>query len=105
MPLQTPDVGVNVLLIGNGAREHALAKAIKNSKQKPRLHCFMGSRNPGMLDCSESSFLGDITDKTAVCEFADKVKATIAIIGPAAPLAAGITDILLLLLGLRVPKL
>src|SRR3989344_6238341 len=94
MPLQTPDVGVNVLLIGNGAREHALAEAIKNSKQKPRLHCFMGSRNPGMLDCSDSSFTGDITDKAAICAFADKVKATIAIIGPEAPLAAGVTDAL-----------
>ena len=87
-------MGVNVLLIGSGAREHALAEGIKNSKQKPRLHCFMGSRNPGMLDCSDSSFTGDIKDKIAVCAFADKVKATIAIIGPEAPLAAGVADAL-----------
>lgn len=88
-------VGVNVLLIGSGAREHAIAEAIKRSTKKPRLHCFMSSRNTGMLDCSESSFIGDITNADVITSFAAKVKATIAVIGPEASLAAGVADALL----------
>ena len=87
-------MGANILLIGNGAREHALAEAIKNSKHKPRLHCFMNARNPGLLNCSESSFVGDITNPEEILQFATKVRATLAVIGPEAPLAAGVTDAL-----------
>ena len=37
----------NILLVGNGAREHALAEAILRSGQTPRLFSFMKANNPG----------------------------------------------------------
>jgi len=42
----------NILLIGNGAREHALAEAITRSPQKPQLFSFMKSNNPGIASLS-----------------------------------------------------
>ena len=34
----------NILLVGNGAREHAMAEAISRSEQKPRLFSFMKAK-------------------------------------------------------------
>ena len=48
---------VNILLIGNGAREHAIAEVITNSPQKPRLFSYMKANNPGIAKLSEQEFL------------------------------------------------
>jgi phosphoribosylamine--glycine ligase len=48
----------NVLLIGNGAREHALAEVITRSEQKPKLFSFMKSNNPGIASLSAKTMLG-----------------------------------------------
>ena len=47
----------NVLLIGNGAREHAIAEAVKRSNRQPRLFSFMKSNNPGIASLSEKFLL------------------------------------------------
>jgi phosphoribosylamine--glycine ligase len=39
----------NVLLVGNGAREHAMAEAIMRSRQNPHLFSFMKANNPGIV--------------------------------------------------------
>ena len=44
---------VNVLLIGNGAREHAIAEAIASSARGPRLCAYMKANNPGIASLSE----------------------------------------------------
>ena len=50
----------NILLIGNGAREHALAEAITRSEQKPKLFSFMKSNNPGIASLSEKTIVGQL---------------------------------------------
>ncbi len=55
-----------VLLIGNGAREHAIAEAILRSEQKPRLYSFMKTKNPGIASVSEVVCIGRHDDPAGV---------------------------------------
>ena len=45
----------NILLVGNGAREHAIAEAILRSKQNPHLFSYMKSNNPGICSLSATN--------------------------------------------------
>ena len=45
---------LNILLIGNGAREHAIAEAIMRSGHRPRLFSYMKANNPGIASLSEN---------------------------------------------------
>ncbi len=83
-----------VLIVGSGAREHAIALALARSPQQPKLLCFSGARNPGIVSLCSEYGVGSITDPAAVASFASKHQATIAVIGPEAPLAAGVADAL-----------
>ena len=83
-----------ILVIGSGAREHAIAVALARSPQKPELVCFGSARNPGIDLLCIAYVVGDITDAEMVAEFAVMHKATLAVIGPEAPLAAGVADVL-----------
>jgi phosphoribosylamine---glycine ligase len=84
-----------VLIVGSGAREHAIALALARSAQQPKLLCFSNALNPGIASFSLEYGIGSITDPAAVASFAHEHKATLAVIGPEAPLAAGVTDALL----------
>ena len=83
-----------VLIVGSGAREHAIAAALARSPQSPALFCFSGSHNPGIAALASAYGLGNITEPDAVVTFALAQSATLAIIGPEAPLAAGVADAL-----------
>jgi len=83
-----------ILLIGNGAREHALAEAITRSAQKPRLFAFMKSNNPGIASLSEKARLGSYADLDSITEFATENKIEFAVIGPEDPLNNGVADAL-----------
>ncbi|WP_182277202.1 phosphoribosylamine--glycine ligase [Granulicella sp. 5B5] len=83
-----------ILIVGSGAREHAIAEALACSPQKPELICIGGARNPGIETLTSSYRMGDITDPNNVATFATEAAATLAIIGPEAPLAAGVADAL-----------
>lgn len=84
----------NILLIGNGAREHALAETISRSEQKPRLFSFMKSNNPGIASLSIKTVLGSYTDLEAIKGFAAENKIEFAVIGPEDPLNNGVVDAL-----------
>ncbi|HOE80093.1 MAG TPA: phosphoribosylamine--glycine ligase [Smithellaceae bacterium] len=84
----------NILLVGNGAREHAIAEAILRSKQNPHLFSYMKSNNPGIASLSAKTLLGGYADLTAITDFANKNKVEFAVIGPEDPLANGVTDAL-----------
>jgi phosphoribosylamine--glycine ligase len=84
----------NILLVGNGAREHALAEAISRSEQKPRLFCFMKTNNPGIASLSKKIKLGSYADLEAITGFAAKNKIELAVIGPEDPLNNGVVDAL-----------
>ena len=81
-----------VLIVGSGAREHAIAEALACSKHKPELLCFGAARNPGIQDLCNAYETGDLADTAAITAFASQHKATLAIIGPEATLAAGAAD-------------
>lgn len=85
---------IKVLLIGNGAREHAIAEAIRRSDQKHALYSFMKSNNPGIRLLSEKCELGDYNDMERLTEFAKHVAADICVVGPEAPLDFGAVDAL-----------
>ncbi len=84
----------NILLVGNGAREHALAEAIARSEQKPRLFSFMKTNNPGIASLSEKVKLGGYADLEAITRFAAENKIELAVIGPEDPLNNGVVDAL-----------
>ena len=84
----------NILLVGNGAREHALAEAISRSEQKPRLFSFMKTNNPGITSLSEKIKLGSYADLGAITGFATENKIEFAVIGPEDPLNNGVVDAL-----------
>jgi phosphoribosylamine---glycine ligase len=84
----------NILLVGNGAREHALAETILRSSQKPRLFSFMKANNPGIASLSEQIKLGSYSDLAAIAGFALENKVEFALIGPEDPLNNGVVDAL-----------
>ena len=80
---------MNVLLIGSGGREHALAWAISASPLLSRLYCAPG--NAGIAEVAECVAL-DAADHTAIVEFCRGRQIGLVIIGPEAPLVAGLAD-------------
>lgn len=90
----------NVLLLGNGGREHALAKAIMRSKKQKKLFGFFSAHNPKIIELCEQYYhteeknFGAETHWQTLIEMANKWNITHAIIGPDDPIAAGATDAL-----------
>src|SRR6201986_2730593 len=83
-----------ILIIGSGAREHAIAAALARSPQGPELFCFGSTRNPGIVDLCGAYAVGSVTDVAAILAFAEAHRPTLAVVGPEAPLAAGVADAL-----------
>src|SRR5919202_3002440 len=80
---------MNVLLIGQGGREHALAWALSASPLLDRLHAAPG--NAGIAEVAEIVPL-KVSDHTAVARFCRDKGVDLVVVGPEAPLAAGIVD-------------
>ena len=81
-----------VLLVGGGGREHAIARALSGSSAT--LYACAGNRNPGIARIAAGFETLETTNPTAVRSYAREVDATLAVIGPEAPLAAGVADAL-----------
>jgi len=84
----------HILLIGNGAREHALAEALIRSGQNPVLFAYMKANNPGIAQLAKAVCLGDYADLAAITDFARTSGAAFAVVGPEDPLQAGVVDAL-----------
>jgi phosphoribosylamine--glycine ligase len=80
---------MNVLVIGSGGREHALAWALSASPLLTKLYCAPG--NPGIAACAECVAL-DAADHRAIIDFCRSHTIGLAVIGPEAPLVAGLAD-------------
>ncbi len=83
---------MRILLVGNGAREHAIAEAI--CTQDVDLYAYMSRKNPGISRLCKDYALGDILDASAVSKWAGEHAIDLAIVGPEAPLEAGVVDAL-----------
>jgi phosphoribosylamine--glycine ligase len=82
-------VGLKVLIVGGGGREHALVWKIAQSPLVEKI--FAAPGNPGMAKDAELVPLP--VDETArIVDFAVKQRVDLTVVGPEAPLAAGITD-------------
>ncbi|MFY0613209.1 MAG: phosphoribosylamine--glycine ligase [Hyphomicrobiaceae bacterium] len=80
---------MNVLLIGGGGREHALAWALSASPLLTKLFCAPG--NAGITDVADCVVL-DVTDHAGVVTFCRQHDVGLVIVGPEAPLVAGLAD-------------
>ncbi|WP_457619387.1 phosphoribosylamine--glycine ligase [Methanopyrus sp.] len=84
---------MRVLLVGSGAREHAIAEALCGAPDEDvELYAFMGNRNPGIMRLAEDYVVGDSTDVEAVARAAADWNVDFAVVGPEDPLAEGVAD-------------
>ncbi len=82
---------MNVLLLGSGGREHALALKLKASAHLTRLWVCPG--NPGIAQLA-TCLPGNVTDTDAVLEHCRRLSIDLVVVGPEAPLVAGVVDAL-----------
>jgi phosphoribosylamine--glycine ligase len=80
---------MNVLLLGSGGREHALAWKLAQSPKLTRLYAAPG--NPGIAEHAELAGI-DPADHRAVLDFCTRHSIELVVIGPEAPLVDGLAD-------------
>ncbi|MFI5758200.1 phosphoribosylamine--glycine ligase [Streptomyces sp. NPDC051569] len=80
---------MKVLVIGGGAREHALCRSLSLDPDVTALHCAPG--NAGIAEVAELHAV-DALDGAAVARLATELGAGLVIVGPEAPLVAGVAD-------------
>jgi phosphoribosylamine--glycine ligase len=83
-----------ILVIGSGAREHAIVRALDRSPQEKEIYCLASNMNPGIAELCDELIVGNINDPDFVVSYAQEIAATLAIIGPENPLANGVADAL-----------
>jgi len=86
-------MGINVLIIGSGAREHAIAWKLVQSPKLSKLWAIPG--NAGINNYADTVDIKE-TDINTICKFVEDNAIDLTIVGPELPLAAGITDTLAL---------
>ena len=82
----------NVLVVGSGAREVAIARCISQSSIKNSLFCASKEINPQIFDLCKDYFVTDLTNISDIVSYSRKNKIDFAIIGPENPLANGIVN-------------
>ncbi len=82
---------MNVLVIGNGGREHTLCWKLKNDSRAPEIFCAPG--NAGTAQLGTNLDLG-VTDIEGITAWAKANQPDLTVIGPEAPLCAGLADAL-----------
>ncbi|MEP1420973.1 MAG: phosphoribosylamine--glycine ligase, partial [Erythrobacter sp.] len=80
---------MNILLIGSGGREHALAWKLAQSPSCTKLYAAPG--NPGIAEEADCISL-DVSDHSAVVDFCKAEAIGLVVIGPEAPLVDGLAD-------------
>jgi len=80
---------MNVLLIGSGGREHAIAWKLAQSKDLAKLYTAPG--NPGTEQCGQNIPIG-VNETDKLLNFARQNKVGLVVVGPEDPLAGGLVD-------------
>ena len=83
-----------ILVVGSGAREHAIVRALDRSPQDKEIFCLASNMNPGIAELCDEILIGNFNDPEFVVSYAKETDATLAIVGPENPLAAGVADAL-----------
>jgi phosphoribosylamine---glycine ligase len=84
---------MNVLLIGNGGREHALADALSRSARSVKLYVFGNKVNPGIKAlATDYHITSSLSDFEALKTYARALDFTFALVGPDNPIADGAVD-------------
>ncbi len=83
---------MKVLVIGSGAREHAIVRSLVADQTVDAVVAAPG--NPGIDQLALCEPLADVTDAEAVLEVARRHAVDLVVIGPEAPLVAGVADVL-----------
>ncbi len=81
---------MRVLVIGSGARENAIADALLHGGTE--LYAYMNTKNPGIHKYCRGYTTGNLEDAKGIGDFATANKVELAVVGPEAPLAAGVAD-------------
>jgi len=84
---------INILLLGNGAREHCIAETLKKNEETA-IYSYIKSKNPGIIGLSENFEIGNYDDLEKIRSYARQVKPDFAFIGPEEPLSNGVVDLL-----------
>ncbi len=80
---------MNILVIGSGGREHALTWKLRESALMDEIYCAPG--NAGIAQEAECRPV-DVSNPAQILELANEIKADITVVGPEAPLVAGVVD-------------
>jgi phosphoribosylamine--glycine ligase len=80
---------MKILVVGSGGREHALAWKISNDKSKPRIFCAPGNAGTASLG---TNLAISATDVNAIAAWCANNKPDLVVVGPEAPLCAGLAD-------------
>jgi len=83
-----------ILVIGSGAREHAIVRTLNLSPQEKEIYCLASNINPGIAELCDEIFVGNINEPDFVSNYAKEIGANLVIIGPENPLANGVVDFL-----------
>ncbi len=86
-------MSMRILVVGGGGREHAIAAALSRNSDT-ELYSVMAKKNPGIAKLSRKVLIHPETDSAAVSAFAQQYNIQYAVIGPEAPLQAGVADVL-----------
>ena len=83
-----------ILVIGSGAREHAIVRALDRSHQEKEIFCLASNMNPGIAALCDELLIGNFNDPDFVVNYTNEIGVTLAIIGPENPLENGVADAL-----------
>ena len=83
-----------ILVIGSGAREHAIVRALDRSHQEKEIFCLASNMSPGIAELCDELIIGNFNDPDFVVNYTNEIGATLAIIGPENPLENGVADAL-----------
>mgnify|MGYP000302349580 FL=1 len=81
---------MKILVVGSGGREHALAWKLAQSKDVQKVYVAPGNAGTARESALENL---PITDIHVLADFAEQNKIHLTVVGPEAPLAAGIVDV------------
>lgn len=88
------NTNTNILVVGSGGREHAIAKALSKNPQT-RIFAVMNRMNPGIAELAFKVLVAPETDPEVVKKFSVDNQVQFACIGPEAPLETGVVDVLI----------